>query len=120
MEWSFNYTISRFCCIYLILQYGYGGGIGMLVAEYLIKNTLYNVESGEQRIAFIAGEMEFLMEEERSRKYESNHSFSWFLSPYINVDVDGFYCYLCPSYFLSFLCWERRLSNWLKQIYIFD
>lgn len=48
----------------------------MLVAEYLIKNTLYNVESGEQRIAFIAGEMEFLMEEERSRKYESNHSFS--------------------------------------------
>ena len=29
----------------------------MLVAEYLIKNTLYNVESGEQRIAFIVGEM---------------------------------------------------------------
>ncbi|KAK7388980.1 hypothetical protein VNO78_23811 [Psophocarpus tetragonolobus] len=55
--------------------------------------------------------MEFLIEEERSRLYESNHSFSWILSPYISVDVDGFYCYLSvlvSFHFYMGLCWGKN------------
>jgi len=56
---SLIYTIPNsivISCIYLTLEYGYEGEIGMVVAEYLMKKTWYILwGSGEQNGIYSGG-----------------------------------------------------------------